>query len=107
MPGEEAQREGQERQEGDDVEIEHDPAPHEQEHEGEGEERYAKEDAVALIKQEAQARGREAGQHDEGVRVHPLGALHKNSGPDTRNGSSLLNKLPLLVVYCNFDAKPL
>src|SRR5438270_1942659 len=33
-------------------------------------------------------------------------ALHQKSGSNTRGGSSLLNKLPLLVVACNFGAKP-
>ncbi len=33
-------------------------------------------------------------------------ALHQKSGSDTRGGSSVLNKPPLLVVACNFGAKP-
>jgi hypothetical protein len=33
-------------------------------------------------------------------------ALHKKSGSDTRSGSSVLNKPSLLVVACNFCAKP-
>ncbi len=33
-------------------------------------------------------------------------ALHQKSGSDTRDGSLVLNKLPLLVVACNFGAKP-
>ena len=32
-------------------------------------------------------------------------ALHKKSGLGTRDGSSVLNKPPLLVVACNFCAK--
>jgi len=34
------------------------------------------------------------------------GALHQKSGFNTRNGSSILNKTPPLVVACNFGAKP-
>src|SRR4051812_3603110 len=33
-------------------------------------------------------------------------ALHQKSGSDTRGGRSALNKPPLLVVACNFGAKP-
>jgi hypothetical protein len=44
---EEAQRECQEREEGDDVEVEHDPASPEQEHEGEGEKRDTEKELVS------------------------------------------------------------
>ena len=33
-------------------------------------------------------------------------ALHQKSGADTRGSSSNLNKPPLLVVACNFGARP-
>ena len=33
-------------------------------------------------------------------------ALHQKSGSNTRGGSSALNRPPLLVVCCNFDARP-
>ena len=36
----------------------------------------------------------------------PILALHHNWGSNTRNGSGVMNKPPLLVVACNFDAKP-
>ena len=42
----------------------------------------------------------------EGVFQHAGPALHHNSGSDTRGGSSGLNKPPLLVVACNFGARP-
>lgn len=35
------------------------------------------------------------------------GALHQKSGPDARNGSSIVNKPPLLVVACNLCASSL
>jgi hypothetical protein len=34
-------------------------------------------------------------------------ALHQKSGYCTRGGSSVLNKILLFVVACNFGAKPL
>ena len=41
---------------------------------------------------------------DDGFRIKE--ALHKKSGSGARGGSLVLNKSPLLVVACNFCARP-
>ena len=43
---------------------------------------------------------------DEFDRLTPEEALHQKSGSATTGGSSVLNKPPLLVVACNFGARP-